>query len=784
MPCRPSSVEGARCNGGARASVSLASLAMTSTRSALLMGAALAALAAPALAQTAPTPTPSQPATATSPTPAPTPPAGQQAQPQTPPADAQPAAVEGVTVTGRANDIRTSIDSVSYSVGEDLQNSTGTLADALRGIPSVEVDPEGNVSLRGDANVTILVDGRPSAVFEGQSRGQAVLQFPAEQYARIEVMTNPSAAYRPDGSGGVINLITKPNRTRPGRTVTGSVRANVGNDERYNIGYSGALTKDKLTISGDLSVRHDTFYQIVDGERSRYSSGAGAFLDSRSRFVVSAPSDNQFGRLAVEYRLSDSTQLNGEIRGGGFSSWGPGESFYEFDNAAGALSSSYLRSGYGGPDGRFAGATGRILRKFDDQGHEWSNELRVDTFDFEMEQQVQSDFTLPPAPSVFEVVNNGQNNVQIGFTSAYVRPMANGAKLRLGYEADSADFEFDNRVARGASFAGVVVDPLVTNRFDVQQQTHAVYATYERPFGKLTAQFGLRLEQTLQDLDQVTSNIQLSNDYFRAYPTLHLGYELPDNQMLRASYSRRVQRPGPQDLNPFLTYQDPINYRSGNPDLEPQETDSWELMWQRRVDQTFYQATLFYRDTRGAFTPVTSDIGGGVFLNRPENLGARSALGLELVANGRLHPTLRYNASLTLSQQEIDAAGIPGAQDRSGSSIGGRLSLTWQPTPEDFLQVSGLWTGDQLLAQGTREATPLYNLGYRRKLSEKLSLNVTVRDVFDNFRNVTVIDTPTLHDRTEFMFGGRIAFIGLTYNFGNGRPRPEQFDFSTGQQGN
>lgn len=766
---------------------------MTSFKTFLLIGAAATAFAGPALAAQQPRPQSPAPTGGTAQTPAPaqgrtqgqTQGQGQtQAPAQTPPAEGQPATVEGVTVTGRANDIRTSIDSISYSVAEDLQNATGSLADALRAIPSVEVDPEGNVSLRGDANVTILVDGRPSALFEGQNRGQAVQQIPADQYARIEIMTNPSAAYRPDGSGGVINLISKPARTRPGVTTTGSVRVNVGTDERYNVGVSAAYTKDKLTVSGDLSARHDSFLQQVDGVRERYDVGSSRFIESRNLYDISGPSEHQFGRLAVEYRLSAATQFNLEVMGGHFQSEAFGDSLYEFDNAAGVLASAYRRSGFGGPDGDFAGVTGRVLHRFDDQGHEWSNEIRLNGFDFEMGQSTQTDFTLPSAPSVNEVLTSGQNNRQLGFTSAYVRPLADNAKLRLGYELDVGDITFDNRVARGPSFASLVIDPTVTNRFEADQQTHALYATYERPFGKLTAQFGLRLEQTLQDLDQITSGVQASNDYFRAYPTLHLGYELPDNQTLRASFSRRVQRPSAQDLNPFLAYLDPLNYRSGNPDLEPQETDSWELSWQRRIDQTFYQATLFYRDTTGAFTPVTTDLGGGVLLTRPDNLGARSSLGLELVANGKLHPTLRYNASLTLSEQQIDAAGIPGAVDRSGSSIGGRLSLTWQPTAEDFVQVSGLWTGDQLVAQGRRETTSLYNLGYRRKLTEKLSLQVTVRDVFDNFRSTSIIDTPTLRDRQEYFVGGRIAFIGLTYSFGNGRPRQEQFDFSTGQQGN
>src|SRR5690606_35491797 len=255
----------------------------------------------------------------------------------------------------------------------------------------------------------------------------------------------------------------------------------------------------------------------------------------------------------------------------------------------------------------------------------------------------------------------------------------------------------------------------------------------------LSAQFGLRLEQANIDLDQVTTGIQTSNDYFRAYPTMHVQYAIGEGESLRGSYSRRIQRPAPQMLNPFLSYQDAFNYNSGNPDLLPQETDSFEVSWQKRIQQTFYQATLYYRDTRDAFTQVTSDLGGGVLLTRPENLGSSTATGIELVANGVLHPTLRYNASINAFRQEIDAAGIPGAVDREDELVSGRLTLNWQPTQNDFLQVSGIWQGDQLLAQGRREMATLVNLGYRRKLSRDWSFQATVRDLFDEFGATTDI---------------------------------------------
>ncbi len=710
-------------------------------------------------------------------------PAAQDPDAQDAEAEPEESTVESVTVTGRQNDIRTSIDSMSYSVGQDLQTTSGSLADALRNIPSVEVDPDGNISLRGDAGVTILVDGRPSALFSGNNRGQVVLQVPADQFARIEVMTNPSAAYRPDGSGGVINLISKPTATRQGSTMSGSIRGNIGNDGRWNVGGNLAWSKDKLTLTGDVGVRHDAFRMETSRLREFWDAGTSQWLEARNGQLIEGESDSAFARLAAEYRLSDKTMFSGDLTFSDFSNDAYEIDTYEADNALGGVGYAYRRRSNGGFNGQHGGLTARVIRTFEGEGHDWSNEVRVNSGDFEYAADTLADQLIPVSPSFYERVDNDTSNLTYAFTSAYKRSIGETGKLRLGYEFEGTDLDLDNSVLRGPALASLTPDPLVSNQFAVDQQVHAVYGTWEQAYGKLTAQYGLRLEQANVDIDQITIGTKVSNDYFRAYPTLHLGYELDENQTLRASYSRRIQRPQPQDLNPFLSYQDPLNYRSGNPNLEPQETDSYELTWQRRVEQTFYQATLYYRDTTDAFTQVTSDLGGGIFVTRPENLGARTATGVELVANGALHPKLRYQASLNWFRQEIDASNIVGGVDSEGTTLGGRLTVNWSPTDKDFVQVSGIWTGEQLQAQGVREPTTLVNMGYRHKLTDKLSMNITVRDVFDDFGDVNTLDTALFRERSERKFGGRVAFIGLTWNFGGGQRRPEQFDFTAPQTG-
>ena len=751
---------------------------MSSFKLMLLVGTALATTSGAALAQTTSAPQ-TRPAPAAPATP-----------PQTAPAttqDAAPAeqdedatAVSEVVVTGRATDVRTSIDATSYSLANDLQATTGALADALRNVPSVEVDPDGNVSLRGDANVTILVDGRPSTQFNGPSRGQMIQQIPADQYARVEVMTNPSAAYSPEGSGGVINLITKPTTVKPTVTTTGSVRANIGDAGRYNLGASVAHVNGKMTLSADAGVRHDGYLGETRRVRERLDIGSGQFLQSRTTQTIDGASDNFYVRLAAEYNLDAQTQLVAELRHTDVDAGGDSVELFEADAVGGGIASAYRRTSDGGFAGQFSGATARVVRRFGSEpGHDWTNEIRFDRNSFQFGGDTLTDQIVPAATPFFELIDNRNEQDQIGVTSAYVRPLSDGGKLRLGYELQATLLDLDNSVARGTNRAALTPDPTVSNLFSVDQTVHAVYATYERPFGeKLSAQFGLRLEQANLDLDQITSNIQTSQDYFRAYPTGHVSYQLDDNQTLRASYSRRIQRPQPGDLNPFLTFGDPQNVRSGNPNLLPQETDSFELSWQKRVQQTFYQATLYYRDTQDAFTQVTSDLGTGVFLTQPQNLGSNRSTGLELVANGALHPKLRYNASVNVYRQEIDASGIPGAVDSEADSLSGRLSLNWQPTAEDFVQLSGIWAGDQLLAQGKREQSTLVNFGYRRKLNDTWSLQATVRDVFDEFGSTTTLSTPTFRDRSEQTFGGRAAYIGLTWNFGAGQRRPEQFDFA------
>jgi outer membrane receptor protein involved in Fe transport len=685
-------------------------------------------------------------------------------------------AVEGVVITSDSTAMRGSIDSRSYSVANDLSARTGSVADALRNVPSVSVDVQGNVSLRGDSNVTILIDGKPSSQFTGEGKGDALSSMPADQIDRVEVMTNPSAAYRPDGSAGIINLITKKTQ-KPG--LNGTVRFNVDTLGRHNGGISATRRSGKLTLTGDASYRRDTqeAAQVID--RATLDRISGGYLTSKQDADV----DNSGGmanlRGAFDYDLDKNNRLSGELRLRRIAFDTDVQETYSALTASGAPSRAYLRT-TSGEMTRDNGALSFDWRRQFKGGsdHTLTTHLEHEITDFTRNAEAFTRNT--PGLDLYERIGMDVEQTRTNLKADYVRPMPDSVKLKTGFDFEVASNDYVNRGSEGPSLGGLVPVPSRNNRYVFDQDVYAAYVTYERPFGDFSVQGGLRAEQVQINVDDVTNRVTGANDYFKVYPTLHMGYTLSQSQTLSANFSRRVQRPGAQDLHPYRVYIDPYNYRQGNPDLKPQITDSFELGWQMRKGQTYYLATAYFRDTKDSVTDVVSDLGGGAFLTSRANLGKSRSGGLELVANGRLTPKLTYNLSGNLFWNEIDAANLGFDGTRSGTAVAGRANLNWQATPKDFFQVNVFSSGRRLTPQGHRQPFKMLNLGYRRKVNDKLSFVVTAQDALDWFQDVSITDTPALRDRTRRSANIRSVFFGFSYAFGGGKPRPEQFDFSAG----
>jgi outer membrane receptor protein involved in Fe transport len=699
--------------------------------------------------------------------------------PAAPPAKPAGPAVGEVVIEGTAPPVRTSIDRQSYTVANDLQATTGSISDALRNVPSVEVDVNGNVSLRGDSNVTILIDGKPSGRFKGENKGQALQSLPASQIDRVEVITNPSAAFNPEGSAGIINLITK-KTARPG--FGGSMRANVGSSGRHNGGLSVSRKDGDITLSGDLYLRHDSIKQTYRSDREFQDPAGPGFITQTLRSGSSGAVDVLGLRGGLDYDPDAQTRISLELDYNGVS-FDIGQLEALRQTTAGGVTRQAYNNSTGQRQERDNLEAQLSYRRKWAEDHEFTVSLTRELNDDDRTRPILRTFLLPPTGQVFENSDNRNHFWGTRLKVDYWRPLPGEAKLKLGYAWDADDNDYRLNFFRGQGAGPYAIDPARSNLFEFDQQVHAAYATYERPLGELTALAGLRIEATQIDLDQVTQGLKASNDYVRLYPSLHLSYRLSEAQQLKASYSRRVQRPQAQDYNPFRVYINPTNQLQGNPNLKPQVTDSFEAGYQYRKSGTILLATGYYRRTQDAVNDVFRDLGGGVILQTKANIGRSQSAGLELVANGRLPGRITYNVSGNALWSEIDARDLGfGSDIRSAYTAFGRASLSWQVSDKDFLQVQGFLNGKQLLSQGYRKPQVGVNLGYRRKFNDRLSGVVTVQDVLATAGFASVIETPLYRERNRADAKNRAIFLGFTYAFG-GRQRDPGFDFGGGPPG-
>ncbi|HEY2357923.1 MAG TPA: TonB-dependent receptor, partial [Phenylobacterium sp.] len=671
---------------------------------------------------------------------------------------------------------QTSIDRRSYSVATDLQAQTGAIADALRNVPSVEVDVQGNVSLRGDPNVTILVDGKPSSLFQGDNKGQALQSLPADSIERVEVITNPSAEFRADGSAGVINLISKKAK---GVGLIGSVRVVTGDGDRYSASASTGYNSNDLTIASDLSFRQDTQKtHTVDNRRQLDPAGGG--FDAVDQDQITHFLANSFnGRTSVDYDLTPRTRIGGETHGNYTFFRISAPSQFSAEDVAGAPADSFDRLLSVHQKRAALEFSGNLRQKVGGEGEFVLSLSHEDINDDRVRAGHTSD-QVPPAPDLFDEQRLDNHLHLTDLKGDYTQPMADNSKVKLGFDIEYVDNAYRNRGFTGSAPDALVPDASLTNLFLFKRTISAAYATYEQPIGDLTVLAGLRVEDVRMDLDQATLGRSDENKYLKAYPSLHLGWKLADAQQLTASFSRRVQRPDPSEFNSFRFMIDPLNFRSGNPFLKPQQTQSFELGYEYRQSPVLLLATLYYRENRDGVADVARDLGDGVVLTQRANIAQSRSTGVELVANGRLTKTLTYNVNGNIGWSQLDALGPTFAPARSLFTPSGRGSLTWQPTAADTVQLNAFMNGKRLTPQGYADSMVGVDVGYRHKLTDKLSLMMTAQDVLGTFRAFQAIDTPVLHERTTTDFDTRQVRIGLTWSFGGGRQKDQGFEFQNG----
>lgn len=685
-----------------------------------------------------------------------------------------PDKVNQVNVVGERQVNR--IDRQVYDVKNDVNASNGSAADALNNVPSVSVDPDGTVSLRGNANVQILVDGKPSAMLQGDNKGPALQAMPAEDIDSVEVVNNPGAEFGNEGGGGpILNLVMKRNR-KPGGF--GVVNTNVGAAGRYNAAVNGAWNTGRWGVQGGVNVRRDGRNSAGDTERDRVDPVTGADQHSSQVSASSGLNDSAGLRGQLTYNLTDVDSIEASVGAMKRTNDQSGLDHYRVFDVDGNPSSDYTRTTQRTGDNSNTMWGARWDHKGELPGESFRMDLRVSTSDNGNDTRYANTYIVTPVdPADAGSLQNVANRSRIvDYSGDYERPLDRGATFKMGYRLFDNRSDFDNRYYDGAA----VPDARLTNAFSVDERDAALYSSYQWQVNpRWGALVGLRAEYTHMDLDQVTTGTSASNTYLNWIPSAFATYKLDDSSNLRFAYARRIRRPNAADLDPFIVYKDELNESAGNPHLKPVLTDSFEIGYETKAGKLDTAVRAYYRTDRDTIRSRQTAIGDTVILTTLENGGSNRSGGLEFTLSGKVTPNVTINTSGNLAyleQQQVDLNGAETTRNATSLSVRGRIN--WQATPDDQLQLQLNARGKTLAGSGYNEPVSSANVSWRRSLSRTLSLVMNVTDVFSSQKMETITNTATLKETSIRRFDGRIVYVGLSWRFGGvqgtaGRERRE-----------
>ncbi|MGA1397481.1 MAG: TonB-dependent receptor domain-containing protein [Schleiferiaceae bacterium] len=659
------------------------------------------------------------------------------------------------------------MDRKVYDVASDLNVQGGTGTDVLRQVPNVSLDMDGNVQLRGDENVTILIDGRPASLL-GFTGTNAFDRLPAGSVQRVEVITNPGAQFDAQGSGGVINIVTKKNRELP---LNGSVVAGAGTNRKYNASTSISVPVGKVRIFSSLSW----------DDRWMYSGGTieriFAFPDTAYRQDHQSWGDNHSaglnGRLGLDVPIGKNWSANLSV-GRNQESREEWDST-DFNNSSGAFVTTAVQGAVGERANANSDAALRLERKFKKDGEKWTFDLNYSDRwrDETTNNFFDADSNYPKALTYggvavqrFDETETTRNlNLQTDAEQIL------NSKSKVTFGGRSTYFARDN--VRDASYletpfsSSFIKDTLRTQYVDQEQWVHALYATYGYVFNtKWKAQAGMRYE--VANLNFVLKNgTAMDFTYPGYFPSVFLTYSPKKGTDFQASYALRVNRPGEQQLNPLIDYSNPQSFRKGNPLLQPEYTHAYELSAAKYAKWGSATLSGYVQHTTNMFSRFLEVDNTGFVTVTWANYDTRDRFGLSGNTMARLGKKWSLQASGDAFWSVINAANLQAGLTQSGFGWQGRANAMYNPSPAHQVQLTFNQWGAGPTGQGYFKGIQFFDLGYKYDLiKNKLNVNVRLSDVFKQ-RRFQVEQHPPFTDIYFMRFReSQIGFVTLQYNFG------------------
>jgi ferric enterobactin receptor len=673
--------------------------------------------------------------------------------------------LEEVVVQGEKSQMELALDKKVFNVGKDLANAGGTATDILRNVPSVAVDVEGNVSLRGSGNVRILIDGKPSGLVSIRG-GSGLQQLQGSQIERIEIITNPSARYEAEGMSGIINIVLKKERKEG---FNGSFDLIAGYPANYGVAASVNYRKKNL----NFFVNYTASYRNTPGRNSLYQElyrNDSTFL-SRQTFNSRLNGMNNNARAGIDYFFNEKNILTGSYtwrisKGKRYSDIQYRDYLTSLDNLQSIVNRTQDETETE-PNSEYAL---NYKRSFSRKGHELTADLRfLDNWEKSDQYFTEKAYLPNGSPSgiadLLQRSLNDETEKQLLLQVDYVHPFGKEGKLEAGLRSSSRDMTNNFSVTEQTEDGGWRPLDSLTNNFLYEENIHALYGILGNKSGKFSYQVGVRAEwtdvtTTLKQTDEVNPR-----DYRNLFPSIHLTYDLPRQHALQVSYSRRVRRPQYNDLSPFMTFSDRRNYFSGNPDLNPEFSDSYEIGHIKYLEKGSITTSLYYRYTTGKIIRIRRvDPQTGFSTTLPENLATENSFGAEITGSYNPFKWWKMDGSVNFFRAITDGGNLDATFQSDTYSWFSRLNSRftfWKGT--DF-QARGNYEAPQQTPQGRRKAIATLDLAVSKDiLKNNGTLTLNVIDVFNSRRFRTITTGENFY--TEGNSQGRLRQINLTLNY-------------------
>lgn len=683
-----------------------------------------------------------------------------------------------VEVVGQGSQMRFDIDKKVFSVDQNLASAGGSATEVLQNIPSVNVDNDGNISLRNNENVEVWINGRPSGL-TAENRAQVLQQLPAESIEAIEVMTNPSAKFSPEGTAGVINLVMKKNRKAGyyGSVGAGAMLTN-GNKLGASANASINYTSNKLDVYANLG------YRKMQMEGSSITNRQNFYIADTTQLLQNQ-TDTQgfkglFFRAGADYHLNNTNTIgvSGFVMAGNMFS--DGISTYLLND----LKPSQKLKDYSretSMDGKRPSFDVTIYHKidFDKKGSNLITNVSYSTHNMDAGSRYIGKVTFPTY-SQSDISQNGNNkNEKFELKSDYTKKFSNDDKLELGW---FSGFEKRNSIASGTDNVTNTALDTYYNEFLSDEWIHAAYITYGKKINHFSAQLGLRGEYQYTHTNTISTENSLDTfptNELQLFPSMYLSYSLPKNNEIQLNYTRRVNRPRGRQINSFRDYSDLTTVSFGNPKLTPEYASSFELNYLKSWDNHSIMTSAYYRYTTDVIQRVTY-IEDNMMQSTFMNLTQQNNSGLEVVAKNRLFTVLNLTSSLNFYYSKINPSVYKTSQNVD-VNISGEDDFTWNAKViANFMlsktfsgQITGEYIAPKVIGQGKQYEMYSIDFGLRKTFFDrKLVFALTGRDILNTRKVKTITSGAGFNQTYESLTGGRMGggrVIGLsaTYNFGN-----------------